>query len=174
MALRSLGKLHAAMAEKGSSEIALPEAKAITFFQAALLVCPRNYLAANDLGVLLAHKNDYQAARVAFEHSARVCPCAENLGNLSAVYRQLGDLRAAGLAGRDAEAAKAAEAARQRSNYRCAGGAVQLVDPSVMAKPGTQWTDLPVRSAAQASGTQGPATGASGQSAVPAASPMIR
>ena len=59
MALRSLGKLHAAMAEKGSSEMALPEAKAITFFQAALLVCPRNYLAANDLGVLLAQQNDY-------------------------------------------------------------------------------------------------------------------
>ncbi len=54
MALRSLGKLHAAMADKGNPEMALPEAKAITFYQAAMLVCPRNYMAANDLGVLLA------------------------------------------------------------------------------------------------------------------------
>ena len=54
MALRSLGNLHAAMGQKAVPEVALPDAQAITFFQAAMLVCPQNYMAANDLGVLLA------------------------------------------------------------------------------------------------------------------------
>ena len=53
MALGALGKVHAALAGKANSEIVLPEAKAIVFFQAAILVCPRNYVAANELGVLL-------------------------------------------------------------------------------------------------------------------------
>ena len=53
MALGALGKMHAALAGKPNPEIVAPEAKAIAFFQAAILVCPRNYMAANDLGVLL-------------------------------------------------------------------------------------------------------------------------
>jgi tetratricopeptide (TPR) repeat protein len=173
MALRSLGKLHAAMAEKAIPEVVLPEAQAITFFQAAMLVCPRNYMAANDLGVLLAHKNDNAGARIALEHSVYVCPCAENLRNLSIVFRQLGDLRAAELAGRDADAARAAELARQRSHNRFAGGAVQWVDPSAMPKPTGQWSDSPVRPSAAATTPPGAAMAgpAPGQ---PTGSPVLR
>jgi tetratricopeptide (TPR) repeat protein len=175
MALRSLGKLHAAMSDKAVPEVTLPEAQAITFFQAAMLVCPRNYMAANDLGVLLAHKNDFAAARAALEHSVRVCPCAENLRNLSVVYRQLGDLRSAELAGRDADAAKAAELARQRSSNRSAGGAVQWVDPSVIARPTGQWNDLPARPAAGSAPQGGAAAGAAmGQPATPTVGPTLR
>ena len=54
MALYALGKLHAALAARGGSAIPAAGPKAVTFFQAALLVSPRNHLASNDLGVLLA------------------------------------------------------------------------------------------------------------------------
>jgi hypothetical protein len=171
MALSALGKLHAALADKANAEVALPEAKAITFFQAAILVCPQNYMAANDLGVLLAHKNDCAAARKALEHSVTICRCTENLRNLSVVYRQLGETRLAELAARDAEAARAAEVARQRSGGRSTGGAVQWVDQSAFAKPSGQWTDLPARPAANAAATQGPTAA---NPATPTAAPMIR
>ena len=109
MALGALGKMHAALAGKPNPEIVAPEAKAIVFFQAAILVCPRNYMAANDLGVLLAHSGDYAGARRMLEHSVLVCRCAENLNNLSVVYRQVGQQRLAELAAEKAQAAKAAE-----------------------------------------------------------------
>ena len=54
MALGALGKMHVALAGKPNPEIVAPEAKAIVFFQAAILVCSQNHIAANDLGVLLA------------------------------------------------------------------------------------------------------------------------
>jgi tetratricopeptide (TPR) repeat protein len=175
MALRALGKLHAAMAERAVPEVVLPEAQAITFLQAAILVCPPNYMAANDLGVLLAHKGDFAAALAPLEHSVRVCPCSENLSNLSAVYRRLGNVRMADIAARDAESAKARELARQRSNNRFAGGSVQWVDASVMARPSGQWTDMPVRPAASAASGPGAAAGPGvAQQPSQTGSPMIR
>jgi hypothetical protein len=170
MALGALGKLHAAMAEKGSSEMLLPEAKAITFYQAAMLVSPQNYIAANDLGVLRAHKNDFAAARAALEHSVKVCSTSENLKNLSVVYRQLGEAQLADTVARDAESAKAAALARQRSGSLSAGGAVQWVGPDAMTQPTAPWSDVPVRPAAAETVTQAPATAnsAAGQPAIPA------
>ena len=106
MALVALGKMHAALAGKPNPEIAAPEAKAIVFFQAAILVCPRNYMAANDLGVLLAHSGDCTGARRMLEHSVLVCRCSENLSNLSVVYRQVGEQRLAELAAEKAQVAK--------------------------------------------------------------------
>ncbi len=175
MALGALGKLHAAMAEKANPDTLLPEAKAITFFQAALLVCPRNFIAANDLGVLLAHKNEYAAACAALEHSVTVCRCAENLKNLSTVYKRLGNFRLAELAARDSESAKAAELARQKNNSLSAGGAVQWVGPDALAKASGQWSDGPVRPAAPTAG-QASATGGivAGQPATPFSPPVIR
>ncbi len=60
MALGALGKLHAALAGKPNPEIVAPDAKAMVFFQSALLVCPRNYLAANDLGVLFGAQRRFR------------------------------------------------------------------------------------------------------------------
>ena len=54
MALHALGKLHAAYARHKTIRVGAAEPKAMTFYQAALLVFPRNHMAANDLGVLLA------------------------------------------------------------------------------------------------------------------------
>ena len=153
MALGALGKMHAALAGKPNPEIVAPEAKAIVFFQAAILVCPRNYMAANDLGVLLAHSGDCTGARRVLEHSVLVCRCAENLNNLSVVYRQVGQQRLAELAAEKAQAAKAAEIARQKNASLSAGGAVAV---GRSRRPGP--VAGPVgRSAGQAAGPQDPA-----------------
>ena len=155
VALGALGKMHAALAGKPNPEIVAPEAKAIVFFQAAILVCPRNYMAANDLGVLLAHSGDFAGARRMLEHSVLVCRCSENLNNLSVVYRQVGQQRLAELAAEKARVAKAAEIARQKNASLSAGGAVEWVDPAALAQSPGQWADPPARPATPA-GPQDP------------------
>jgi hypothetical protein len=174
MALGALGKLHTVMAEKGTSEMPLPEAKAITFYQAAVLVCPRNYIAANDLGVLRAHKSDFAAARLALEHSVNVCRTAENLKNLSVVYRRLGDARRADLAAQDSQSAKLNETARQRSGSVSAGGAVQWVGPEALPAPSAQWADVPARPAANATPALTTANAAAGQPPAMPSAPTFR
>ncbi len=90
MALRALGKLHEAMAVPAGSPVRAPLAKAMAFYQAALLVCPRNYMASNDLGVLLAKSGRPEDARTALEHSVLIWPRPETWRNLATVYNQLG------------------------------------------------------------------------------------
>ncbi len=158
MAMGALGKMHAVLAGKPNPEIVAPEAKAIVFFQAAILVCSRNYIAANDLGVLLAHSGDYTGARRALEHSVLVCRCSENLNNLSVVYRQVGQQRLAELAAEKAHVAKAEEMARRKSSSLSAGGTVQWVDPAALAQSPGPWVDPPAKPATPAS-QQDPAPG---------------
>jgi tetratricopeptide (TPR) repeat protein len=150
VALGALGKVHAALAGKANPEVAAPEAKAIVYFQAALLVCPQNYMAANDLGVLLAHSGDFAGALRVLEHSVLVCRCAENLNNLSVVYRQVGQQRLAELAAEKARIAKAEEVARQKSASLSAGGTVAWVDPSALVQSAGQWADPPAKPATTA------------------------
>jgi tetratricopeptide (TPR) repeat protein len=150
MALGALGKMHAALAHKPNPDIVAPEAKAVLFFQAAILVCPQNYIAANDLAVLLAQSGDYAGARRMLEHSVLVCRCPENLSNLSAVYRQVGQQRLAELAAEKAQVAKAEQIARQKSASLLAGGTVQWVDPVALVQSPRPWTDLPTKPATTA------------------------
>ncbi len=138
VALSALGKMHAALAGKPNPEIVAPEAKAIVFFQAAILVCPRNYMAANDLGVLLAHSGDFAGARRMLEHSVLVCRCWENLNNLSVVYRQVGQQRLAELA---AEKARRGQGGGNRPAEECQplgrrrGGVGRSRGPGAVAGP---------------------------------------
>ena len=161
MALGALGKMHAALAAKPNPDIVAPEPKAIVFFQAAILVCPRNYIAANDLGVLLARNGDYAGARRVLEHSVLVFRSWENLNNLSVVYRHVGQQRLAELAAQKAQAAKAAELARQKSARLSADGTVEWVDPAALAQSPDQWADPPAARSGQGtvdSGRQLPST----------------
>ncbi len=156
MALGALGKMYSALASRPIPEIVAPAAKAIVFFQAAMLVCPKNYMAANDLGVLLAHNGDYLGARRLLEHSVLIYRCPENLSNLSVVYRQVGEPRLAELAGEKAQVAQTVEIARQKNASLAAGGQVQWVDPAALAQQSSPWNDPPARPAT-AAGEQGPA-----------------
>jgi polysaccharide export outer membrane protein len=90
MALWALGKVHRVIGEQELGAVVAAEAKAIVFFQAALVVSPRNYLASNELGVLLFQAGRYEDARTALEHSVSFHQQPAIWHNLSVVYRQLG------------------------------------------------------------------------------------
>ncbi len=163
VALGALGKMHAGLAGKAGSQIVAPEAKAIVFFQAAILVCPRNYMSENDLGVLLAHNGDYAGARRMLEHSVLVCRCSENLNNLSVVYRHLGEPRLAELAADKAQVAKAEENARQKNASLSAGGTVAWVDPAALVQSASPWVDPPAKPATTPGPDPAPAGATSGR-----------
>ncbi len=85
-----------------------------------------------------------------------ICRCAENLSNLSVVYRQVGQPRLAELAREKAQAANAADLARQKNANLSAGGAVEWVDTAALVQSPDQWADPPARPATSA-GQEGPA-----------------
>ena len=151
MALYALGKLHATVARQRSLDLPAAAPKAVVFYQASLLVCPRNYLAANDLGVVLAESGYYSEARSALEHSIRISWQSANLGNLAVVYGQLGQPRLAQQARQQAEAVRRAEVQRLRARQISAGGAVQWVDPRVLAETGVETPDPPAPAPAKKS-----------------------
>jgi hypothetical protein len=90
MALRGLGKLHVALARERDSKVKAVESKAVAFYQAALLVHSQNYLAANDLGVLLAQHGRYEDARKAVEHGIAIHDDSTGWCNLAVIYEHLG------------------------------------------------------------------------------------
>jgi tetratricopeptide (TPR) repeat protein len=90
-ALYGLGKLQAAMPSSGSDAQTLATARAMVFYQAALLVDSRNFMAANELGVLLARMGQWQDAREVLRHGVAVGPRPELWRNLSRVHQALGE-----------------------------------------------------------------------------------
>ncbi|MEN6451181.1 MAG: hypothetical protein ABFC96_11875 [Thermoguttaceae bacterium] len=130
MALRSLGKLHEALAEKKVVSEPAAQSKAMVFYQAALLAYPGNSLAANDLGVLLARCGNYSESRSVLEFSLSLCPQQATWRNLTVVYRQLGQPGLADWAGRQAVAIEQADAARRRT---LAARTIRWVDPQTFA-----------------------------------------
>ena len=103
MALHAMGKLHTALAAKKVVTVVAAESKAVVFFQAALLVCPKQFMAANDLGVLLGRCGNYADARTMLQYSLSLSPQAVGWQNLATVYRQLGEPKLAEQASRQAE-----------------------------------------------------------------------
>ncbi|MEZ6070181.1 MAG: hypothetical protein R3C10_07840 [Pirellulales bacterium] len=90
-ALYGLGKLYAARClEPGANPEAL-EPKAMVFHQSALMSCPLNYMAANELAVLLARYGKLEKARDLLVHSVRIAPQASTWHNLATVHAELGE-----------------------------------------------------------------------------------
>jgi tetratricopeptide (TPR) repeat protein len=90
MALRALGKLHEELAKgKGAGTKAAGQ-KAVVFYQAALMVCPQNLMAANDLGVMFARNGNYEQARKMLEYSLSLRKQSDVWHNLAVVYERLG------------------------------------------------------------------------------------
>jgi polysaccharide export outer membrane protein len=92
MALDGLGKLHAANGPACLAAFSPARPKAMAFYQAALLVSPQNYLAANDLGALLAQSGRWEDARATLEHSLAICRHEVGERNLAIVLRPLGGM----------------------------------------------------------------------------------
>lgn len=134
MALYGLGKLHATLARQPSTNVKSAEPKSMIYHQAAMLVDGRNYLAANDLGVLLVRMGRLTDARDAFLHSLSQQPQEQTWKNLSAVHRHLGEPELAAQAHHRAEdLARAAQAQLAASGPTTSPNAVTWVEPSEFA-----------------------------------------
>jgi hypothetical protein len=133
MALHALGKLHAALAEQRQLHILAAEAKAVAFFQAALLAAPENHMAANDLGVLLARAGEYPAARRMLEHSLTIASDPTCWHNLAVVYQRLGDTPRAAWAQQQAELARRGGTSAGQITT-ASGQTVRWVDPLTFAR----------------------------------------
>jgi tetratricopeptide (TPR) repeat protein len=92
MALYGFGKLHMAFSEQSADAQKLNGPKAMALHQAALLVDAKNYLAANELGVLLARYGQLQDARSVLLHGVTVGRQPDAWHNLSVVHQRLGEV----------------------------------------------------------------------------------
>lgn len=89
-ALYGMGKVQTTLQSSRTGTIA-DGPKAIALHQAALLVDDRNFMAANELGVLMAQCGRYDAARAALAHSVSISPQPAVWRNLAAVHDRLGE-----------------------------------------------------------------------------------
>jgi|GEM_PF-2939285 len=181
MALCALGKVYGTLAMQRNPAARAAEAKAVTFYQSALLVYPGNFMAANELGVLYARHGNYAAARAALEHSVRIHQHAAGWRNLAVVYRQLGHADLAAQAARQAENISRRQLVKQSSQLP-SGTVVQWIDPVTFAQtardvpPATPPPEIPAHATparatpARATAARATAAGrtAAGATAVPA------
>ncbi len=159
MALHALAKLYASSEDNPTLNIISAKSKAMTCFQAALIVYPQNYMASNDLGVLLANSGRFDDARMVLEGSATNCPHSTTWNNLSVVYRELGMNQAASRAEENRRASLEQEMAQR--NARSPGASdprVVWLSPEEFAKTYARMPDarqpLPVRSVVATSAAQ--------------------
>jgi tetratricopeptide (TPR) repeat protein len=133
MALHALGKLHEELAKGKGIAVKAPWPKAIAFYQASLLACPNNFMAANDLGVLLARNGDYENARKMLEHSCSISRQSTIWQNLSMVYGRLGYQQNAWHAQQQALIARQNEQVSQQSKLAGTNNQVRWVDENAFA-----------------------------------------
>lgn len=144
LALFGLGKLQMAQPARGADPETSTIAKAMVFQQAALLVESRNFLAANELGVLLARVGQWNDARRVLRHGVATFPQAELWKNLATVHGQLGEMQLAQLAHREAERAAMQTRGWQASHeLDNGGGFVRWVTPQRFAQSVGQDTAIP-------------------------------
>lgn len=131
MALYGLGRVYEALAGEAHRLVVEPEPKALVFHQAALDADKSNFLAANEIGVLLAHFGRYGEARAALEQSIAITPRAMTWRNLSVVFNHLGDRSRAADAQRRALALSGPAVKRPHDG---AHDAVEWVSPEVLSR----------------------------------------
>jgi tetratricopeptide (TPR) repeat protein len=122
--LYRLGRLQTAMGAHDADPLALHGPQAMVFHQAALATDSANWLAANELGVMLAKYGQWIEARQLLVHSVSTHPHTAGWQNLASVHRSLGEI----------DLAQRAENERQILAQR-AGGATS--DPGNMVR----WVD---------------------------------
>jgi hypothetical protein len=129
--LYRLGRLQTVLAAHDADAQALHAPKAMVFHQAALMVDGANYLAANELGVLLARYGQLNDARRLLVHSVSIYPQAETWHNLAVVHERMGETDLA----RRAEHERELLVQHTRSMIaRQAADLVRWVDPPTFAK----------------------------------------
>jgi tetratricopeptide (TPR) repeat protein len=139
-ALYGLGKLQTTMQASRDSVVG-DGPKAIALHQAALIVDERNFMAANELGVLLARCGRYDDARAALAHSAAISPQPVVWRNLAAVHDQLGEASLAAQARAAAENTSRTAAASPTAAQALQQPVVWL-DPAAFAPSAQPHADL--------------------------------
>ncbi len=134
MALGGLGKLHEELAKGKGPGTKAAGPKAIVFYQAALLVCPQNFMAANDLGVMLARNGNYDDARKMLEYSLSLNKQSTVWHNMAVVYEHLGLSDKARQAQQQALIVLQMEQARRQNMPVGANGQVRWVDENTFAQ----------------------------------------
>ncbi|HEV2973354.1 MAG TPA: hypothetical protein VGY55_25535 [Pirellulales bacterium] len=129
-ALFGLGKVYSAPSAAHGPKDSLGGAKAVVFYQASLMVDGRNFMAANELGVVLVRFGRLPEARAAFLHSLAISPQPIVWSNLAAVHQSLGENELAERARRSAIAA----ANQTGSGAALSAYDVQWVDPATFAR----------------------------------------
>jgi tetratricopeptide (TPR) repeat protein len=142
MALFGLGKAYGTLATQQSPQTVAPEPKAMVFHQAALTVDGGNYLAANELAVLVARYGRYDKARELLQHSVTLAPQSAIWRNLAVVHRRLGETELAVSAEKQAAEAARREAVAAAQPSAAAPGDLQWVDPATFAASTKPVTDL--------------------------------
>ncbi|MGD0517233.1 MAG: hypothetical protein ABSA26_06820 [Thermoguttaceae bacterium] len=134
MALHALGKLHEELAKGKGPGTKAAGPKAIVFYQAALLVCPQNFMAANDLGAMLARNGNYEDARKMLEYSLSLSKQSSVWHNLAVVYEHLGRIDKARQAQQQVVIALQMEQARRQNMLVGTGDQVSWVDENTFAQ----------------------------------------
>lgn len=126
MALFGLGKVAIDPAGNRGSQALERTAQAMTLYQASLLADPRNYRAANELGVLVADSGGLPRARELFVSSVSLSPQPATWRNLAVVHARLGEKQLADAAGAQAVALEQAGVTNSPS--------VKWVDPATFSR----------------------------------------
>jgi tetratricopeptide (TPR) repeat protein len=131
-ALYGLGRAECVTTAGASGRNPLGGPNAMALYQSALLVDPQNYMASNELGVLMARYGDLDSAAGQLTHSLSVKPQAETWHNLATVYRRAGQTE------------KAEQSEREREKLLAAPrneGSAAHDSTDLGARPSMQWVD---------------------------------
>ena len=93
----------------------------MAFYQAAVMVDPKNFMAANELGVILAQCGKLKSASKALSYSASLHRRSETFHNLAVVYGKLGDDPHAKWAAANAQQERAGERWHKRDGVDLVG-----------------------------------------------------
>ena len=129
-----LGKVHNSLARQSQQADRLQGPQAMVCFRAALSVAPQHYLAANELGVLLARYGQLQDAKTLLQQSVTARSHAEGWQNLAIVHKRLGETQLATLA----EQELASLGGRNALASSSGNNAVRWVEPKTFAASGEQ------------------------------------
>ena len=133
LALYGLGKVCTAPSAMHGPRGKLDEGKAVVFYQSALVVDSQNFMAANELGVLLTRFGRWNDARTALEHAVAASGTPTTWRNLAVVCDKIGDQAKAVEARHQADLAVAR---LQKSGHGAAGSkyAIEMVDPTTFVQ----------------------------------------
>ena len=119
-ALYALGKLEMLSLPARAGAIgSIESARAVVYFQAALVIQPQHALASNELGVLLARHGRLRDARAVLSHSVSIRPEPSAWHNLAVVHAELGEIDLAQRAEQQSKQSAASIPGRTRRRRHC-------------------------------------------------------